>query len=97
MRDKPKFVYVTYIRTTAEKLWDALTRPEFTKQYWAGTWQESDWRAFGCRRQWHGSILQPHDAIRCPVCRERCSVVLKLPRNLGSALVSGVLSWLSRI
>lgn len=42
--DKPTFVYVTYIRTTAEKLWRALTEPEFTRQYWAGTWQESDWR-----------------------------------------------------
>ena len=41
---KPKTVYVTYIRTTAEKLWRALIEPEFTRQYWAGTWQESDWR-----------------------------------------------------
>jgi uncharacterized protein YndB with AHSA1/START domain len=41
--DKPKFVYVTYIRTTPEKLWRALTEPEFTKQVWAGTWQECDW------------------------------------------------------
>jgi uncharacterized protein YndB with AHSA1/START domain len=39
-----RFVYVTYIRTTPEKLWDALTKPEFTKQYWAGTWQECDWQ-----------------------------------------------------
>ncbi len=39
-----KFVYVTFIRTTPEKLWRALTEPEFTKQYWAGTWQESDWK-----------------------------------------------------
>lgn len=38
-----KFVYVTYIRTTADQLWDALTRPEFTRQYWAETWQESQW------------------------------------------------------
>lgn len=38
-----KFVYVTYIRTTAEKLWDALTQPEFTRQYWAETWQDCDW------------------------------------------------------
>jgi uncharacterized protein YndB with AHSA1/START domain len=38
-----KFVYVTFIRTTAEKLWDALTQPEFTRQYWAQTWQESTW------------------------------------------------------
>jgi len=44
MSDKPKFAYVVYIRTTAEKLWRALTEPEFTRQYWAGTWQESDWQ-----------------------------------------------------
>jgi uncharacterized protein YndB with AHSA1/START domain len=37
-----RFVYVTYIRTTAEELWDALTKPEFTRDYWAGTTQESD-------------------------------------------------------
>lgn len=41
---KPKFVYVIYIRTTAEKLWEALIKPEFTRQYWAETWQESDWK-----------------------------------------------------
>jgi uncharacterized protein YndB with AHSA1/START domain len=39
-----KFVYVTYIRTTPEKLWDALTQPEFTRQYWTETWQESTWK-----------------------------------------------------
>jgi uncharacterized protein YndB with AHSA1/START domain len=39
------FVHVTYIRTTPEKLWAALTQPEFTRRYWAETWQESDWRA----------------------------------------------------
>lgn len=39
-----KFVYVTYIRTTPEKLWAALIEPEFTKQYWAGTYQVSDWK-----------------------------------------------------
>jgi uncharacterized protein YndB with AHSA1/START domain len=38
-----KFVYVTYIRTTPEKLWRALTAPEFTRQYWAGTWQDCSW------------------------------------------------------
>lgn len=43
--DKPSFVYVIYIRTTAETLWQALIDPEFTRQYWAGTWQELDWKA----------------------------------------------------
>jgi uncharacterized protein YndB with AHSA1/START domain len=32
----PKFVYVTYIRTTPEKLWQALTSREFLSQYWMG-------------------------------------------------------------
>jgi uncharacterized protein YndB with AHSA1/START domain len=41
---KPKFVYVTYIRTTADKLWDALIKPEFTRRYWCETWQECDWQ-----------------------------------------------------
>lgn len=31
---KPEFVYCTYIKTTAEKLWQALTELEFTRQYW---------------------------------------------------------------
>lgn len=39
------FVYVTYIRTTPERLWAALTQPEFTRRYWAETWQESEWKA----------------------------------------------------
>lgn len=38
-----KFVYVTYIRTTPEKLWDALTKPEFSRNYWCGCWQDCTW------------------------------------------------------
>lgn len=38
------FVYVTYIRTTPEKLWEALTSPQFQKQYWFGMHQECDWK-----------------------------------------------------
>ena len=39
-----KFVYVTYIRTTPEKIWDALTKPEFTRAFWFGTVMESSWQ-----------------------------------------------------
>jgi len=39
------FVYVTYIRTTQEKLWSALTDAEFMKQYWFGVHCESEWTA----------------------------------------------------
>jgi uncharacterized protein YndB with AHSA1/START domain len=40
---KSTFVYVTYIRTTPEKLWSALTDTEFMKQYWFGCHCESQW------------------------------------------------------
>jgi uncharacterized protein YndB with AHSA1/START domain len=40
---EPKFVYVTYIVTTPEKLWQALTEGAFTRQYWFGLTIESDW------------------------------------------------------
>src|SRR6201992_1526481 len=39
------FVYVTYIRTTPERLWSALTDVEFMKQYWFGMRCESQWLA----------------------------------------------------
>jgi len=39
-----RFVYVTYIRTTPETLWDHLTNPEFTRVYWQGVSAESDWK-----------------------------------------------------
>jgi uncharacterized protein YndB with AHSA1/START domain len=35
-----RFVYVTYIRTTPDKLWQALTDPAFTRRYFMETWQE---------------------------------------------------------
>ncbi|TDD32518.1 ArsR family transcriptional regulator [Nonomuraea terrae] len=37
------FVYTTYIHTTAERLWQALTEPAFTQRYW-GIALESDWK-----------------------------------------------------
>jgi uncharacterized protein YndB with AHSA1/START domain len=37
------FVYVTYIRTTQDKLWSALTDAGFMKQYWLGFHCESKW------------------------------------------------------
>ncbi|QEL14767.1 SRPBCC family protein [Limnoglobus roseus] len=39
-----RFVYVTYIRTTPEKLWQALIEPEFTRKYWVETWQDCTWQ-----------------------------------------------------
>lgn len=72
--DKPNFVYVTYIATTSEKLWEALTSAEFTQQYWGRDWPrigsirsiESDWKAGSPVRmvlgdgevEWWGEVLQ---------------------------------------
>jgi uncharacterized protein YndB with AHSA1/START domain len=39
-----EFVYTTYISTTPERLWQALTDPAFTRRYWGAT-IESDWAA----------------------------------------------------
>jgi len=41
---RSEFVYVTYIRTTPEKLWSALTNAEFIKQYWFGMHCECVWK-----------------------------------------------------
>ena len=41
---KDQFIYVTYIRTTPEKLWKALIEPELTRQFWCDTTQESEWK-----------------------------------------------------
>ncbi len=43
MAEKPSSEFVTYIITSAEKLWEALTNRHFTKQYFFGRRMESDW------------------------------------------------------
>jgi uncharacterized protein YndB with AHSA1/START domain len=40
---KPVFVHTTYIETSAEKLWQALTDGDFTERYWFGHRVASDW------------------------------------------------------
>jgi uncharacterized protein YndB with AHSA1/START domain/DNA-binding transcriptional ArsR family regulator len=49
--DKPSFVYTTYIATTPERLWQALTDPEFTARYWGATF-DTDWNP-GSEMTWH--------------------------------------------
>jgi len=76
---KSTFVYVTYIRTTPERLWSALTRDtEFMKRYWFGVHCESDWTPGSSWRMVHadgrvtdsGEILES-DAPRRLVIRWR--------------------------
>jgi len=42
--EKTSFVYVTYIRSTREKVFEAITRPEIARRYW-GHENASDWQA----------------------------------------------------
>ena len=61
--DAPTFVYTTYIRTTPEKLWQALTDPAFTSRYWA-TEFETDW-AEGSTMTWnnHGVLIKDPEQV----------------------------------
>jgi DNA-binding transcriptional ArsR family regulator/uncharacterized protein YndB with AHSA1/START domain len=58
--DPPSFVYTTYIQTTPERLWQALTEPAFTARYWSITF-ESDWNR-GSPMTWHTRGLSITDA-----------------------------------
>ena len=42
--DRSDFVYVTFIRTTPAKLWEALTDQPFIRQYWFNTTIECGWK-----------------------------------------------------
>ncbi|MEZ7126044.1 ArsR/SmtB family transcription factor [Nonomuraea sp. AD125B] len=61
--DKPEFVYTTYIGTTPERLWQALTDPAFTERYWATTFK-TDW-APGSEMTWdnHGVVISDPEQV----------------------------------
>lgn len=42
--NRPEHVYETYIRSTPERIWKAITTPEFTRQYFHRMAVETDWR-----------------------------------------------------
>jgi uncharacterized protein YndB with AHSA1/START domain len=42
--NRSHFVYVTFIRTTPAKLWEALTEPQFIRQYWFNFTIECAWK-----------------------------------------------------
>ena len=54
---KPEFVYVTYIETKPEKLWEALTDSAFSERYWWGTKVVSDWKVGSpVALEWRGKV-----------------------------------------
>jgi len=56
-----EFVYVTYIRTTPERLWQALTQPAFIRRYFEGGGPESDWQVGSPVRWKMGPDDENHD------------------------------------
>jgi uncharacterized protein YndB with AHSA1/START domain/DNA-binding transcriptional ArsR family regulator len=65
------FVYTTYIKTTPERLWQVLTDPAFTQQYW-GVTHDTDWQV-GSPMEWKlgdvtmagpGQVVLEHDPYR---------------------------------
>jgi len=62
--DKPSFVYTTFIRSTPERLWRALTDPAFTQRYW-GVAFDSDWLPGSSitLRQWGLTISNPDQVV----------------------------------
>jgi DNA-binding transcriptional ArsR family regulator len=61
--EKPEFVYTTYIKTTPERLWQALTDPSFTRRWWQATF-ETDWEV-GSPMTWnnHGIVIADPEQV----------------------------------
>ncbi|OFI39592.1 hypothetical protein BIU82_00490 [Arthrobacter sp. SW1] len=70
----PQFVYVSYIRTSPEQLWQALTEPESTERYW-GVALRSDWTQ-GSSITWEVAGVTIADP-------EQQVLVSEAPRKLG--------------
>ncbi len=60
--ERPSFVYTTYIQTTPERLWEALTDPAFTAQYWNASF-ETDWKP-GSEMVWINNGVRIADAAQ---------------------------------
>jgi uncharacterized protein YndB with AHSA1/START domain len=57
-----EFIYTTYIKTTPEKVWNALTNPEFAAQYWSGHGIISDLKKGS---KWKLADIKDNSAVKC--------------------------------
>ncbi|XSC43498.1 SRPBCC family protein [Bradyrhizobium sp. RDT10] len=64
---KPAIVYTIYIATTPEKVWEALTRAEFSRKYFSGHAVEVDLRVGGAfiMRTPDGALHISGEVIEC--------------------------------
>jgi uncharacterized protein YndB with AHSA1/START domain len=69
-----EFVYVSYIRTTPEKLWHALTTPETIKRYRFGMSVESEWQVGSPWRMYADASLMDSGEILESVSPKRLAI-----------------------
>jgi uncharacterized protein YndB with AHSA1/START domain len=91
---KPMTVYTIYIASTPEKLWDALTRSEFSRKYFFGNSVEVDLRVGGAYivRTPDGALHISGEVVEC-VAPRRLTVTFnvnwpELVEKLGPTLVT---------
>src|SRR5260221_1540498 len=99
----PKTLYVTYIVTTPEKLWAALTSAEFTRQSFWGRRMEWDWKPGSVVRYWQedGTLDVEGTIVECDPPR-RVAYTWRVMwieeyRNLPPALVTFQLDPLGQV
>lgn len=73
--EKTEFVYATFIRTTPEKLWEALTNGDFSEKYWFGFRIELELKAGGNVRIHPPKGMEEHGqhagkVLVCEPCRK---------------------------
>jgi uncharacterized protein YndB with AHSA1/START domain len=85
---KPEFVYTTYIETTPEKLWHALTDGEFHERYWFGHRSTSDWKVGSTYRfdkqgkpSVEGKVLESDPPRRLAFTWDACSTDARRERT----------------
>lgn len=88
MSDRPAFVYTTYIESTPEKVWHALTDPDLTAEYW-GHRNTSDWQAGSSWRHVRtdgsgddggGEVLESNPTHRLVMSWDQSKVAFELER-----------------
>jgi DNA-binding transcriptional ArsR family regulator/uncharacterized protein YndB with AHSA1/START domain len=79
--ERPSFVYTTYIQTTPERLWEALTSSAFTQRYWSAAF-ETDW-APGSEMVWNlfGVRITPELARAAEVSEDLFAAAAGEPRS----------------
>src|SRR4051812_6004827 len=82
-KEKIEFVYATFIRTTPEKLWEALTSGEFSQKYWFGFRFEAELRAGGTVRILPPKGMEQHGdhAGKVLVCEPNRKLVYTWQQN----------------